>query len=319
MHEHSYSCIVISDGDVPIGIVTERDVVGVLDQVLRGERDGDLPASEFMSAPVITIQEDRPVFEAMVFCRTRNVRHLPVVDRKGCLIGLLTQSDITEHHLRSIETERARLEDPTTDPDDLQRVNERLKALAHEDALLGIGNRRAMEVDLQYTHEASLRYGTHYSVAVCDVDYFKLYNDTFGHQAGDFLLRRIVDFLRAEIRKSDRIYRYGGDELLLLLPMTSLESAQGLVERLLTGIHDLEIEHPASSLGILTLSCGISGTKPNRRRILGWKQIFDEADHALYKVKREGRNSVATFKGRGNIDSRGRNGSPYRTVAGSSR
>ncbi|HEU0073940.1 MAG TPA: GGDEF domain-containing protein [Dehalococcoidia bacterium] len=317
MHENAFSCIVISEYDRPVGIVTERDVVGVLHSVLRGEASGDQPASEFMSTPVITILEDRPVFEAMVFCRSRNVRHLPVVDRQGRLVGLLTQSDLTEHHLHSIEEERARLEDPDIDAGDLMAANERLRALAHEDPLLGIGNRRAMEVDLQYTHESGLRYSTSYAVAVCDVDYFKLYNDTYGHQAGDELLRHVVDYLRSGIRKSDRLYRYGGDELLILLPMTSLESAKSTVGRLLGGLDALEIEHAGSPLGLLTVSCGISALHPKRRRILSWKQVFDEADHALYKVKRSGRSGVATFKGREKVATLGKDGSPYRATAAS--
>jgi diguanylate cyclase (GGDEF)-like protein len=317
MHENAFSCIVISEDGRPVGMVTERDVVGVLHSVLKGETSGEMAASEFMSAPVMTIQEDRPVFEAMIYCRSRNVRHLPVVDRRGRLVGLLTQSDLTEHHLHSIEEERSRLEDPDIDAGDLVAANERLKALAHEDPLLGIGNRRAMEVDLQYTHESGLRYSTPYAVAVCDVDHFKLYNDTYGHRAGDELLRRVVDYLRAEIRKSDRLYRYGGDELLLLLPMTELESAKGTVCRLLDGLNELEIEHAESPLGLLTVSCGISALHPKRRRILSWKQVFDEADHALYKVKRSGRSGVATFKGRERVETRSRNGSSYRATAAS--
>lgn len=315
MHQHSFSCIVISEYGRPVGMVTERDVVGVLDAVLKGELDGERRASEFMSTPVMTIHEDRPVFEALVYCRSRNVRHLPVVDRRGNLTGLLTQSDLTDYHMRSIEEQRARLEDPTADAGDLLAANERLQALAHEDPLLGIGNRRAMEVDLQYTHESGLRYATPYAVAVCDVDYFKLYNDTYGHHAGDDVLRSIVDFLRGEIRKSDRMYRYGGDELLVLLPMTSLDSAKGTIERLLEGLSELQIEHAASPLGFLTVSCGISALHPKRRRILSWKQVFDEADHALYKVKRGGRSGVATFKGRENVSTQSKSSSSYRATA----
>jgi diguanylate cyclase (GGDEF)-like protein len=298
MHEHAFSCIVISQDDAPVGIVTERDIVSILDQVLRGEGDGSVSVSEFMSAPIHTIQEDRPIFEAIVFCRSRAVRHLPVVDRMGRLVGLITQSDLTQHHLHSIEEQRAQLENPYAEAIDLVVANERLKALAHEDALLGIGNRRAMEVDLQYTHEASLRYGSVYSVALCDVDNFKAFNDRYGHQAGDRLLRHLADYLRAEVRKSDRLYRYGGDELLLLLPMTNLESARSLVERLVDGLLHRQVDHETGPVDALTVSCGISGMQSNRRRILSWKQVFDEADHALYKVKRAGRNGVATFRGK---------------------
>jgi diguanylate cyclase (GGDEF)-like protein len=297
MHENAFSCIVISEDDVPVGIVTERDIVAALDEVLRGEKRGDMPASEFMSSPVHTIQEDRPIFEAIVFCRSRNVRHIPVVDRQGSMIGLLTQSDLTQYHMHSIEEQRAHLQNPSASSESLLAANERLQHLAHEDPLLGVGNRRAMEVDLQYTHEASLRYGTVYAATLCDVDYFKLYNDSRGHQAGDDLLRMVVAYLQESLRKSDRIYRYGGDELLVLLPMTSIESALHTFERLVDGLADLGVTHEDSPFGVCTMSCGISGMQSNRRRILGWKQVFDEADHALYKVKREGRNGVAAFKG----------------------
>ena len=317
MHEHAYSCILISEDERPVGIVTERDVVRVLNGVLKGDTDGGIPASEFMSEPVMTIYDDRPVFDAVVFCRSRSVRHLPVIDRQGRLVGLLTQSDLTSFHLHSIEIERSHLEDPFANPDELVAANERLKALAHEDSLLGIGNRRAMEVDLEYTHEAGLRYGTPYAVGVCDVDFFKLYNDRYGHRAGDELLVRIVDYLQGAVRKSDRLYRYGGDELVLLLPMTSLESARETVERLQDGLSDLEIANSDSPMGLLTVSCGISAMTPNRRRLLSWKQVFDEADHALYKVKRSGRNGVATFRGRARKDPQGVKGSSYRAIAGS--
>jgi diguanylate cyclase (GGDEF)-like protein len=299
MHENAFSCIVISDQGVPVGIVTERDIVAALDEVLKGAQTGDVAASEVMSTPVYTIEEDRPVFEAIVFCRSRNVRHIPVVDRKGTLIGLITQSDLTQYHMHSIEEQRAHLQNPDAPAAHLLEANERLQALAHEDALLGIGNRRAMEVDLQYTHEASLRYGSIYAVAVCDVDYFKLYNDSQGHQAGDELLRLLTAYLRDSLRKADRIYRYGGDELLVVLPMTSIDSARSTFERLVAGLVGLGVEHESSPLGVLTMSCGISGMQTNHRRILNWKQVFDEADHALYQVKRGGRNGVASFKGHG--------------------
>ncbi len=297
MRENAYSCIVISEDDQPVGIVTERDVVGVLDEVLKGEQSGDLHASEFMSVPVMTIEEDRPIFDAIVLCRSRGVRHLPVVNRQGSLTGLLTQSDLTSFHLHSVELERSRLQDPTANQEELIAANERLQTLALEDSLLGIGNRRAMEVDLAYTHETALRYLTPYAVAACSVDYFELYNDTYGHRAGEELLRQLVDFLRAKLRKSDRMYRYGDDELLLLLPMTPLDSARGTIERLQEGLTELHVEHVASPFGFLTFSCGLSAVQPTRQRPMSWKQIFDEATHALYKVKREGCNGVSTFSG----------------------
>ena len=150
-----YSCLVISQDGAPVGIMTERDIVSVLDQVLNGGRTAATSCFRLHVAARLSIRDDAAIFEAMVLCRSRNVRHLPVVDRLGRLAGLLTQSDLTRAHMISIEEQRTMLEDPDVGDEDLVSANERLKALAHEDALLQIGNRRAMEVDLQYTHEAA--------------------------------------------------------------------------------------------------------------------------------------------------------------------
>jgi diguanylate cyclase (GGDEF)-like protein len=296
MREQAYSCLVISQDDAPVGIVTERDIVRVLDDVLNHSQAGGQPVAGFMSQPVLSIRDDAPLFEAVVLCLSRNVRHLPVIDRHGRLAGLLTQSDLTRAHMISIEEQRALLEDPDAAAEDLVSADERLKALAHEDALLRIGNRRSMEVDLQYTHEAGLRYGTLYAIALCDLDYFKQYNDSRGHQAGDAVLRRVTDYLRVSIRKSDRIYRYGGDELLHLLPMTQVEDALLLCERLVESLCEEAIPHQASPFGVLTLSCGVSGTASGSRLLLNWRQVFEEADNALYRVKRRGRNGVIAFR-----------------------
>ena len=322
MHERSYSCLVISRDGAPVGIITERDLVGVLDQVLNQKHPGDFPASDFMSEPVLTVRDEAPLFEAMVLCQARNLRHLPVIDRFGRLAGLLTQSDLTRAHMRSVEEQRILIENSGTGADDLVTANERLKALAHEDALLRIGNRRAMEVDLHYTHEASLRYGTVYSIALFDVDFFKQYNDTYGHQAGDNVLRATVDYLKGAVRKSDRIYRYGGDELLLLLPMTQVEDARKMCESLVESLVHLAIPHEASEFGVLTLSGGISGVRASSRKLLNWRQVFDEADNALYRVKRAGRNGVAAFRSVSNRGNRARissteNSEDYRSARAS--
>jgi diguanylate cyclase (GGDEF)-like protein len=298
MRDRAYSCLVINQDDRPLGIVTERDIVGVLDRVLHQEEPERLTAADFMSQPVLTIRDDAPLFEAMVLCRSRNVRHLPVTDRSGYLTGLLTQSDLTRAYTASIEEQRATLEDPGSATEELRSANEHLKALAYEDALLRIGNRRAMEVDLQYTHEAGLRYGAIYSVALCDIDYFKQYNDAYGHPAGDLALRRLADHLKASIRKSDRLYRYGGDELLMLFPMTQVDDARLLCDRVVAGVEALAIPHQAGPAGVFTVSCGISGIAAGSRRMLNWRQVVEEADNALYRVKRGGRNGVAAFRRR---------------------
>lgn len=295
MREHNYSCLVIAERMQPLGVITERDLVGVLARAQEEPGVFDLPAGDFMSSPPVTINEDADLFEAMVLVQTRKIRHLPVVDAAGRLSGIVTQSDLVRGHLGLIETQREIIEHAVAERTKaLTEANERLKALSLEDALLGIGNRRAMEVDLRYTHAAALRYDGSYSVALFDVDFFKAYNDEYGHSAGDRALRRIADHLRTCVRRSDRLYRYGGEELLLLLPSTCAADAQVMAGRLVKGLANLTLKHKGSPLGRLTLSCGLSVLEAAGLDRSGWQSVVARADQALYEAKKAGRNRAVS-------------------------
>jgi diguanylate cyclase (GGDEF)-like protein len=296
MHVHRHSCLVVTDGDRPVGMITERDMVRALAEVLCGQSlQGSIEAC--MSAPVIAVREDASLFEALVLCRTRRIRHLPVVDADGRLSGILTQSDLVRAHMEMIESQRDLIEKAVqARTTQLKEVNERLKALALEDSLLGIGNRRAMEVDLQYTHDAALRYGSAYSLAMFDVDSFKKYNDTYGHAAGDNVLRAISDSMRTGIRKSDRLYRYGGEEILLVLPMAEEGDAAQVCSRLIESLHDLAIEHDASHHDVITMSCGVATVKDPSLFTKGWNGVVKMADKALYEAKAAGKNTLVVYQ-----------------------
>ena len=157
------------------------------------------------------------------------------------------------------------------------------------DALTGLGNRRAMEVDLEHTHVQAVRYNRSYAVALFDIDFFKLYNDHYGHKAGDDALRTVSGQLLSCIRKCDRLYRYGGEEILMLLPETSLYGALILVDRILAGFADLNIPHEKSSFGFVTLSCGVA-SQVEENGYDKWEGLVDLADRGLYASKRGGRN-----------------------------
>jgi diguanylate cyclase (GGDEF)-like protein len=287
---------VVTDGATPVGIVTERDMVGALRGVLTG-RLADVRVADCMSTPAVTVVEDAGLFEALVLCRTRRIRHLPVVDAQGRLTGILTQSDLVRAHLEMIESQRDLIERAVAErTTELAEVNERLKALALEDSLLGIGNRRAMEVDLQYTHDAALRYGNVYSLAMFDVDWFKQYNDTYGHDAGDEVLREVGATLRGGIRKSDRLYRYGGEEILLVLPMTLQDDAANVCRRLVGAMHDRGIEHGGSKHGVITLSCGVASVRAFGSAGKDWRGLVKLADKALYQAKAGGKNTVTVYR-----------------------
>jgi len=297
MRRHSYSCVVVAQDKVPLGVITERDAVGLLAEVLSNPRGRRSRAVDIMSACLTTVAGRATLFEALVLSRTRKIRHLPVVDAEGRLSGLVTQSDLVRAHLHLVEEQRDLVERAVENRvRELVDANERLKTLALEDGLLAIGNRRAMEVDLRYTHEAARRYGSPYSVALFDVDDFKLYNDSYGHSAGDRALRRVADHLRVTLRKSDRLYRYGGEEILVVAPFTSVKEAEALAQRLVEGVADIGIRHTRSPFGVLTISCGVAGAPSPRGIEAEWGAVVCRADKALYRAKRSGKRTVATAR-----------------------
>jgi two-component system chemotaxis response regulator CheY len=129
-------------------------------------------------------------------------------------------------------------------------------------------------------------------VAICDVDHFKTYNDTLGHQAGDEALRAVAAKLAAEVRASDGVYRYGGEEFVLVLPEQSLQTARAAVERVRASVEQLAIPHPGRGPGgVVTMSFGIAGFRPGQTTTV--EDLLKQADAALYEAKEAGRNRVA--------------------------
>lgn len=174
----------------------------------------------------------------------------------------------------------------------LQEAKGKLEELAMRDGLTGLKNRRAFQERFEMEYERASRYGIPLSVVLLDVDNFKLYNDAFGHPAGDTVLRIVAEILSNVIRDTDFVARYGGEEFILLLPHTSMEAALQVAERC-----RLDIAHyhwpkrsVTASLGVSTLYAGIN---------ISSEELVKAADDALYASKSAGRNLVihaATMK-----------------------
>ena len=169
-------------------------------------------------------------------------------------------------------------------------LNDQLTALARHDSLTGLRNRRALEEDLDLLEARATRYGHRYCMAVLDIDCFKEYNDTYGHQAGDALLRIVSAHLQVQARAGDAIYRYGGDEFLCIFPDQTLATGARAVERMRVGLEGLAIAHTGNPGGTLTFSVGLAILEPGEAKSPG--QVFKEADDALYRAKELGRNRV---------------------------
>jgi diguanylate cyclase (GGDEF)-like protein len=166
-------------------------------------------------------------------------------------------------------------------------MHRRMHDDARHDAPTGLANRLRLAEDLEALCGRVARYGHVYCIALFDVDNFKGFNDGAGHQAGDGVLREIAGALQREIRSGDAVYRYGGEEFLVLLPEQSIDSAVLAAERLRAAVERLAIPHPAG--GIVTISAGVAGLDDPG---LSTDQVFELADQALYRAKGAGRNRV---------------------------
>jgi diguanylate cyclase (GGDEF)-like protein len=175
---------------------------------------------------------------------------------------------------------------------ELDRHRAELAHLARHDALTGLGNRRSLQEDLEILHARSQRYGRGFAVAMCDIDRFKAYNDTHGHQAGDQALRVVATTIAQELRGGDSVYRYGGEEFLLVLPEQTPDTALVAVERVRSAVQRLAIPQPAAGPGgRLTLSAGIAAFGPGETTSA--EELLRHADAALYRAKSAGRNQIA--------------------------
>jgi two-component system cell cycle response regulator len=173
---------------------------------------------------------------------------------------------------------------------ELERLNSDLADVARRDPLTGLGNRRALEEDLELLEARVSRYGHTYGVALLDIDYFKSYNDNYGHQAGDEVLRTVAAELRDHARSGDAVYRYGGEEFLCIFPEQSLATATQAVQRMRLGVAALAIDHVNNPPGVLTISAGVAQLDSNHTRSMS--DVLKEADEALYRAKDLGRNRV---------------------------
>lgn len=191
----------------------------------------------------------------------------------------------------ALETRLIAAERVTSLHAELQRYQNDLSRLARTDPLTQLSNRLALNDYLAALHAQSRRYERSYSLIMGDVDTFKAYNDAYGHQAGDEVLRTVAGALTGAVRASDTVYRFGGEEFLIVLPEQTLTNAGVVAERARAAVEDLALEHRAGTPhGIVTLSLGVAAFDPGDD--LTPEDVVRQADQALYEAKAGGRNRV---------------------------
>jgi diguanylate cyclase (GGDEF)-like protein/PAS domain S-box-containing protein len=209
----------------------------------------------------------------------------PWVDDSGSLAGSVgILSDITKRKLAEAA---------------LRQMNQELKRLASLDGLTHVANRRRFDEFMSREWRRMRREHSSISLILCDIDYFKLYNDTFGHQAGDDCLRSVARVIRQSVnRPTDLAARYGGEEFAVVLSNTSVEGAFHVAEAIRAQVLDLRIPHSRSDASAcLTISCGVSSMAPFDGG--SPEALIALADEGLYRAKKQGRNRVVPMNGAG--------------------
>ncbi|MBS3964526.1 MAG: diguanylate cyclase [Methylomonas sp.] len=174
---------------------------------------------------------------------------------------------------------------------DLKIANEELERLSLFDALTDLANRRHFDASIEREFALARRNKSPLSVIFCDVDFFKLYNDSYGHRQGDVCLVRVAESIKRCVRRpSDMAARYGGEEFIVLLPSTHLQGARHLAEMIRQAVWDCALPHQASKIAQqVSLSLGVATYNGQYVR---HQELVEAADSALYKAKEQGRNRV---------------------------
>lgn len=240
---------------------------------------------------------------------TRKVFAAPIKDKQGKVIAVvemaedITRQKETEEHLQQqvqrhsralrqqellaehlMKTQRELRQKNT----ELEETRKKLEALTVTDTLTELNNRRYFDQAYQNEWQRAARYRHSLSVVMMDLDYFKNLNDTYGHQAGDAVLKAVAESIREQLRETDIKARYGGEEFVAILPETSAEIAEKICERLRVAVSEINISHGDCNLKV-TISIGLASSLGDT---VAAEILLKRADNALYAAKAAGRNCV---------------------------
>lgn len=173
------------------------------------------------------------------------------------------------------------------------KLKEQLRNDSIRDALTGLFNRRYLDESLKQEIIRAKRNQQPLSIIMVDVDHFKKFNDTYGHDVGDMVLREVAKFLQGQVRESDIVCRYGGEEITLILMNTPLGIAKQRAENICSGVRELSLQNQGEILPSLTVSLGVAGFPLDGTT---GEEILQKADRALYQAKKTGRDRVVLYQ-----------------------
>ncbi len=305
LNTHHFDVFIAQSGENALQIAeSESPDIVLLDIMMPGGMDGfevcrQLKANEmtsdipviFMTALAETGDKIRGFKLGAVDYVTKPFHQEEVlarIDTHLTLRALQQQLQLKNKHLQQEIEERKRIEE------ELQVANQTLQQLANLDGLTLIANRRRFDEYLTQSWQHHQYIKKPLALLFCDIDYFKNYNDHYGHLMGDDCLQKVATALSKATRKPcDLAARYGGEEFALVLPETRLEDAIRIAQRLQSIIADLKLEHASSKVSpYITLSIGVVVTIPTPEQ--SPQMLLAKADQALYRAKTQGRNQIVT-------------------------
>jgi two-component system, cell cycle response regulator len=307
--------ILIAEDDTASRLILEAALAGLGHEVIAAT-DGEQAWRMFQSEKVEAIISDRemPGLNGVDLCRrirgSDGGRYIyfifltSVNDKVGAAEGIRAGADdylmkpLNRHELEARLMVASRItelyRELANQQVELERLNSQLFRQARIDGLTEVGNRLKMREDLNILVARVAEQGERFCAVMCDVDHFKLYNDEYGHLQGDEVLKKVAETLVQGCRPNDEVYRYGGEEFLLVMPEQSIEAACAAAERHRARIEHLAIPNIGSPATIVTISAGVAAMTTTRPSIQEW---LEGADGALYRAKQLGRNRVVVAAG----------------------
>ena len=175
----------------------------------------------------------------------------------------------------------------------LKKANEEIRQLSITDSLTKVYNRGYLNESLPHEIKRASRFGRPLSVIMCDLDHFKQVNDSYGHEAGDLVLKEFASNIKTCIRESvDWVIRVGGEEFMIVLPETGLDGAHAAAERLRKVVSEMNLNYNGHQI-LVTASFGVASYQPSRHiDMITHEGLMKQADEWLYRAKRDGRNLV---------------------------
>ena len=309
MKKNGIGSVVVVEGEKPVGIFTERDLL--VKVVGEGKSYENILVGEVMTRDVITAAPTSDCEEVYSIMRTKKIRHMPIVEN-GALIGVLSSRDLFRFHVQMIDQN---VTDMSNELIALKRIinqsgeerlktlmfeNEQLKSIVMVDCLTGLYNYKYFEDTMISEVNRAQRHGHPLTLLFLDIDDFKRYNDTNGHEEGNHLLKQLADLLRGTSRTSDKLYklkgldiiaRYGGEEFVIILPETGKNGGYGRAKRLLEDVRKTPFLHGEKQpQGRLTVSVGVAEFPTDAT---SWEALVKKADEALYRAKKNGKDQCA--------------------------